>query len=247
MRAIAVHKTSDMPELMDLPVPRPAPGEIVVRLEAASLNPIDAGIAAGYFEGRMPHVYPLILGVDGAGRVTEVGQGVRGFETGDLVHGQFLCAPLGRGTFAEYAVVPEFPDGGALLRVPDGVSAQVAAALPTAGMTALGALDTIDPRPGRSILIVGATGGVGVFAVQLAAMYGAEVVATARPETDAWIRGLGVNFAMQNKPDLLARITAEVALGRVTVPIQQTITLDQVPNALARSTSGARGKTTIRI
>jgi NADPH:quinone reductase-like Zn-dependent oxidoreductase len=300
---------------MDLPVPRPAPGEIVVRLEAASLNPIDAGIAAGYFEGRMPHVYPLILGVDGAGRVTEVGQGVRGFETGDLVHGQFVCAPLGRGTFAECAVVPEFPDGGALLRVPDGVSAQVAAALPTAGMTALGALDTIDPRPGRSILIVGATGGVGVFAVQLAAMYGAEVIAT-RPETDVWIRGLGathtvdytsgnvaeqvrkthpdgvdavldltldpaqfaqnaglvrdggaavsaaliatpellaseritvVNFTMQNKPDLLARITAEVASGRITVPIQQTITLDQVPNALARSTSGARGKTTIRI
>ena len=183
-------------------------------------------------------------------------------------------------------------------------------------MTALGALDTIDPRPGRSILIVGATGGVGVFAVQLAAMYGAEVIATARPEADAWIRGLGatrtvdytsgnvadqvretypdgvdavldltldpgrlaqnaalvcdggtsvsaalvatpellaseritvVNFMMRNKPDLLARITAEVASGRITVPIQQTITLDQVPDALARSASGARGQTTIRI
>ena len=316
MRAIAVNKTGDIPELVDLPVPRPAPGEIVVRLEAASLNPIDAGIAAGHFEGRMPHVYPLVLGVDGAGRVTQVGEGVRGFERGDLVHGQFLCAPLGRGTFAEYAAVPEFPDGGALLRVPDGVSAQVAAALPTAGMTALGALDTIDPRPGQSILIVGATGGVGVFAVQLAAKYGAEVIATARPEADAWIRGLGathtvdytvgdvaeqvrktypdgvdavldltrdpaqfarnaglvrdggtavsaalvatpellateritvVNFMMRNKPDLLARITGEVAAGRITVPIQQTITLDQVPDALARSTSGVRGKTTVRI
>jgi NADPH:quinone reductase-like Zn-dependent oxidoreductase len=316
MRAIAVNKTGDMPELMDLPVPRPAPGEIVVRLEAASLNPIDVGIAAGHFEGRMPHVYPLVLGVDGAGRVTEVGEGVRGFEPGDLVHGQFLCAPLGRGTFAEYAVVPGDPDGGALLRVPDGVSAQVAAALPTAGMTALGALDTIGPRPRRSILIVGATGGVGVFAVQLAAMYGAEVIATARPEADAWIRGLGathtidytsgevaeqvrnthpdgvdavldltrdptrfaqnaalvrdggtavsaalvatpellateritvVNFMMQNKPDLLARITAEVAAGRITAPIQQTITLDQVPDALASTASGVRGKTTIRI
>ena len=115
MRAIAVNKTGDIPELMDLPVPRPAAGEIVVQLEAATLNPIDAGIAAGYFEGRMPHVYPLV-GVDGAGRVTEVGEGVRGFETGDLVHGQVLCAPLGRGTFAEYAVVPEFPDDGAFPR-----------------------------------------------------------------------------------------------------------------------------------
>ncbi len=316
MRAIAVHETGDIPELMDLPVPRPAPGEIVVRLEAASLNPIDAGIAAGHFEGRMPHVYPLVFGVDGAGRVAEVGAGVRGFEPGDLVHGQFLCAPLGRGTFAEYAVVPELPEGGALQRVPEGVSAQVAAALPTAGMTALGALDTIGPRPGRSVLIVGATGGVGVFAVQLAAMYGADVIATARSEADAWIRGLGathtvdytsgdvpeqvrktypdgvdavfdltldparfaenaglvrdggtavsaalvatpellaaeritvVNFMMRNKPDLLARITAEVASGRITVPIQRTITLDQVPDALASGASGARGKTTIHL
>ncbi len=316
MRAIAVHETGDIPELMDLPVPRPAPGEIVVRLEAASLNPIDAGIAAGHFEGRMPHVYPLVLGVDGAGRVTEVGAGVRGFEPGDLVLGQFLCAPLGRGTFAEYAVVPELPEGGAWQRVPEGVSAQVAAALPTAGMTALGALDTIGPRPGRSVLIVGATGGVGVFAVQLAAMYGADVIATARSEADAWIRGLGathtvdytsgdvpeqvrktypdgvdavfdltldparfaenaglvrdggtavsaalvatpellaaeritvVNFMMRNKPDLLARITAEVASGRITVPIQRTITLDQVPDALASGASGARGKTTIHL
>jgi len=318
MRAIALHKTGDIPELMDLPVPRPAAGEIMVRLEAASLNPIDVGIAAGYFEGRMPHVYPLVLGVDGAGRVTEVGEGVSAFEPGDLVHGQFLSAPLGRGTFAEYTVVSAFPDGGALLRVPDGVSAELAAALPTAGMTAIGALDTIDPGPGRSILIVGATGGVGVFAVQLAAMHGAEVIATARPEADAWIRGLGathtvdytaasasvaeqvrmthpdgvdavldltrdpaqfaanaglvhdggtalsvaivatpellaseritvVNFMMHNKPDLLARITAEVASGRITAPIQRTITLDQVPAALAATASGVRGKTTIRI
>ena len=317
MRAIAVSKTGDIPELMELPVPHPEAGQVVVQLEAASLNPIDAGIAAGYFEDRMPHVYPLILGVDGAGRVTEVGEGVRGFEPGDLVHGQFFREPLGHGTFAEYAVVTEFPNNGALQRVPDGVPAGVAAAIPTAGMTALGALDTIGLRSGKSILIIGATGGVGVFAVQLAAMRGAEVIATARPEADAWIRGLGatrtvdytvgdvseqvrkthpdgidavldltrdpdqfaknarlvkdggtavsaalvatpdllateritvVNYMMQNKPDLLARITAEVDLGTIMVPIQQSITLDQVPAALNSSApGGARGKTLIRI
>lgn len=317
MRAVAVRKTGDIPSVIDLPVPRPAPGELVVRLEAASLNPLDVGIAEGYFEGRMPHVYPLILGVDGAGRVTEVGEDVRGFEVGDLVHGQFFRTPLGYGTFAEYVVVTEFPNTGALQRVPDGVPVEIAAALPTAGMTALGALDTIGLRAGQSVLIVGATGGVGVFAIQLAAAYGAEVIATARPEADAWIRGLGAtqtvdytsgemadqvrkshpdgvdavldltrdpvgfaenaglardggaavsvalvatpellasgriavtNYMMQNKPDLLARITAEVASGRITVPIQQTITLDQVPAALAGNTAGgARGKTTIRI
>ncbi|MFJ6573377.1 NADP-dependent oxidoreductase [Streptomyces sp. NPDC091292] len=330
MRAVAVRGTgatpkgsapegpapeASAPELMELPVPLPAPGEVLVALEAASVNPIDMGIADGLLP--MPQVYPLVLGVDGAGRVTEAGEGVRGFRPGDMVHGQFLRAPLGHGTFAEYTVVTEFPDSGALQRVPDGMPAEIAAALPTAGMTALGALEAIGLRSGHSVLIVGATGGVGVFAVQLAAALGAEVVATARPDADRWIRRLGAartvdytagdtahqvrrahpdgvdafldltrdtarfgtyaglvrdggtatsvtftappellaseritvtNYAMRDKPDLLARITAEAASGRITVPVQQTVTLDEVPEALARNAKGgARGKTTVRI
>ena len=317
MRAVAVRKTGDTPELMELPVPRPAPGEVLVKLAAASVNPIDAGIAGGSFEGRMPHVYPLVLGVDGTGRVAEAGEAVRGLKPGDTVHGQFLRAPLGHGTFADYAVVTEFPDNGALQRVPDGMPADIAAALPTAGMTALGVIEAIGPQSGQSILIVGATGGVGVFAVQLAAARDAEVIATARPGASQWIRQLGAtatidytaddiatqvrkthpdgidafldltrdqarfseyaglvrdggtavsvtftatpellaskritvsNFVMQDKPDLLARITAEATSGKITVPIQQTVTLDEVPGTLARITAGgARGKTTVRI
>lgn len=317
MRAVAVRKTGDTPELMELPVRRPAPGEVLVKLAAASVNPIDVGIAEGFFEGRMPHVYPLVLGVDGTGRVVEAGEAVRGLQPGDTVHGQFLRAPLGNGTFADYAVVTEFPDSGALQRAPDGMPADIAAALPTAGMTALGAIEAIGPQAGQSVLIVGATGGVGVFAVQLAAACGAEVIATARPDADRWIQQLGAaqtadytadgiaeqvrkthpdgidalldltrdqarfseyaglvhdggtavsvtftaapellaseritvsNFVMQDKPDLLARITAEAASGRITVPIQQTVTLDEIPEALPRITAGgARGKTTVRI
>jgi NADPH:quinone reductase-like Zn-dependent oxidoreductase len=191
MRAVAVRKTGDRPELMELPVPRPAPGEVLVKLAAASVNPIDVGIAEGFFEGRMPHVHPLVLGVDGTGRVVEAGEGVRGLKPGDTVHGQFLRAPLGNGTFADYAVVTEFSDSGALQRVPDGMPADIAAALPTAGMTALGALEAIGPQAGQPVLIVGVTGGVGVFAVQLAAACGAEVIATARPDADRWIQRLG--------------------------------------------------------
>ncbi|MBK3570589.1 NADP-dependent oxidoreductase [Streptomyces sp. MBT62] len=317
MRAVAVRKTGGKPELMELPEPRPAPGEMLVELTAASVNPIDMAIAAGAFEGRMPHVYPLVLGVDGAGRVAEVGEGVSGLGPGDVVHGQFLRAPLGNGTFADYAVVTEFPDGGALQRVPDGMPAEIAAALPTAGMTALGALEAMGLREGQSILVVGATGGVGVFAVQLAAAKGAEVIATARPDADRWIRQLGAartadytvggvaeqvrrthpggvdavldltrdparfgeyaglvrdggaavsvsltaspellaseriavsNFMMADKPDLLARITAEASSGRIRVPVHRTITLDRVPEALTgNAAGGARGKTTVRI
>jgi NADPH:quinone reductase len=315
MRAVAVRKIGDTPELMELPVPHPAPGEVLVKLAAASVNPIDVGIAEGRLP--MPQIFPLVLGVDGAGRVTETGEGVRGLKAGDVVHGQFLRAPLGHGTFAEYALVTETPDSGALQRVPDGMPAEIAAALPTAGMTALGALEAIGLRSGQSILVVGATGGVGVFAVQLAAVRGAEVIATARPEAEGWIRDLGAaqtvdytagevaelvrkthpdgvdavldltrdparfaenaglvrdggaavsaaliatpqllaseriavtNFMMQDKPGLLARITAEAATARITVPIQRNIALDEVPKALGRSTAvGARGKTTVRI
>ena len=317
MRAVAVRKTGDTPELMELPIPRPGPGEVLVELAAASVNPIDVGIAEGHFEGRMPHVYPLVLGVDGAGRVVAAGEAVRGLKAGDTVHGQFLRAPLGNGTFAEHVVVPEFPDDGALQRVPDGIPADSAAALPTAGMTALGAIEAIGAHPGQSILIVGATGGVGVFAVQLAAAHGADVIATARPDANRWITTLGaaatidytagdvaeqvrkshpdgidafldltrdqarfsdyaelvrdggtavsvtftappellasqritvINFMMRDKPDLLARITAEAASGRITVPIQQAVSLDELPEALPRITAGgARGKTTVRI
>ncbi|WP_089100206.1 NADP-dependent oxidoreductase [Streptomyces hyaluromycini] len=313
MRAVAVHRIGDTPELMELRVPGPGPGEVLVELAAASLNPVDMGIAEGRLP--MPYVTPLVLGVDGMGRVTETGEGVLGFRPGDTVHGQFLRAPLGHGTFAEYVVVPEAPDGGALQRVPDGMPAEIAAALPTAGMTALGVIEAIGLRAGQSVLIAGATGGVGVFAVQLAAARGVEVIATARPDAARWIRGLGAaetadytagdivervrktrpdgidafldltrdtarfgayaglvrdggaaasvsfsappellaseriavsNYMMQDKPDLLARITAEAASGRIAVPVQRTVPLEGVPEGLARG-GGARGKTTVRI
>jgi NADPH:quinone reductase len=314
MRAIAVSDIGGIPGLVDLPVPSPGPDEVLIRMTAASLNPVDLDIAQGRLS--LPTTRPLVLGVDGAGRVVEVGASVTEFAPGDLVHGQFFDAPLGRGTFAEYAVVGASPSHGALQRTPDGLAAEVAATLPTAGMTALGVVESLDLRPGQSMLIVGATGGVGVFAVQLAAARGAEVIATARAEAEAWIRELGAsqtidyssddvselvrkthpdgvdalldltrdqarfttyadllrdggsavsvtftaspellaseritatNFMMQDKPGLLARITEEVSSGRIIVPVERTIALDEVPDALARNAvGGARGKTVVR-
>lgn len=338
MRAIAISGFSATPELTDLPTPAPGPDEILVRLTAACLNPIDTDIAAGHLS--LAATFPLTLGTDGAGHVVEVGESVTGFAPGDAVHGQFLPAPLAHGTFADHAVVTAAPAYGALVHTPEGLAADLAAALPTAGMTAIGVVESLDLGPGRSILIVGATGGVGVFAVQLAAATGAEVIATARADADAWIRALGAtqtidytapssragtstedfpdpdpdpdpvavavaervrkthpdgvdalldltrdparfaayselvrdggtaisttftaspellaservtvaNFMMRDKPGLLARITEQVASGRVTVPIDRTIALEEVPEALNRTASGgARGKTVVRI
>lgn len=208
MRAIAVPDIGGTPGPADVQVPSPGPEEILIRLTAASLNPIDLDIAQGGLP--LPTTRPLVLGVDGAGQVVEVGAAVRGFAPGDLVHGQFLDAPLGRGTFAAYAVLAQSPSHGALLHTPDALSADVAAALPTAGMTALGVMETLDEAvnlgAGRSILIVGATGGVGVFAVQLAAARGAEVIATARADADAWIRDLGASQTIDYSRDDVAEL-----------------------------------------
>ncbi|MFD4502673.1 NADP-dependent oxidoreductase [Streptomyces sp. NPDC058457] len=208
MRAVGVHRIGDTPELTELPVPGPGPGEVLVELAAASLNPVDMGIAEGRLP--MPYVTPLVLGVDGMGRVTETGEGVRGFRPGDTVHGQFRRTPLGHGTIAEYSVVPEVPAGGALQLVPDGMPAEIAAALRTAGMTAPGVIEAVGVRAGQSVLIVGATGGVGVFAVQPAAARGAEVIATARPDAARWIRGLG------------AAETADCTAGDIVQQVRRT-------------------------
>lgn len=207
MRAIAVPDIGGTPALVDLPIPSPGPGEILVRLAAASLNPIDTDIADGRLP--LPSTPPLTLGTDGAGRVTEVGGSVTAFASGDLVHGQFLDVPVGRGTYAEYAVIAAAPSHGALQRTPDGLTADVAAALPTAGMTALGIVEALDLGPGHTILVTGATGGVGVFAVQLAAARGAEVIATARPDAEALIRGLGASQTIDYTGDDVASAVRE--------------------------------------
>ncbi len=176
------------PALLELPDPSPSDGEIRVRLEAAGVNPFDWKIADGILKDHRPHVFPLILGVDGAGTVGAAGSKVRRFRVGDRVFGQFLHDPIGRGTYAEQVAVPET---NALVRIPPALSSLEAAALPTAGMTALDSLDKIGLSPGMSLLVVGASGGVGSFVVPLAVAAGIRVVAIARSSSHARLRSLG--------------------------------------------------------
>lgn len=202
MRAVAIEQFGEAPRLMELPAPEPRPEEVLVRLEAASVNPIDWQVAAGAFQAHMQHSFPLILGFDGAGRVEALGEHTQRFAVGDVVFGQFWSHPLGKGTLAEYVAIPEQPANGAIGPIPDGVSMAVAAALPTAGMAALGAVDATGCGPETTILIIGATGGVGSFATQIAAKRGAHVIATARPDAHQWIRRLGASETVDhsNRP-----------------------------------------------
>jgi len=211
MRAVAVSGFRAPAELMELPPPVAGPGELLVEMSAAGINPFDWKIAEGIFEGKRPHVMPLVLGVDGSGTVTAIGRGVTRFRVGDRVFGQFLHDPVGTGTYAELAPVPE---GIGISLIPSGMGVEEAAALPTAGMTALASLDELSLNPGASLVIVGASGGVGSFATELAAARGIRVLAVARAHSAERLRALGASEILEPEPGAaLAKIRDQYPAG----------------------------------
>ena len=177
MRAITVNEYGAAPALTEMPDPRPGSGQLLIRTDAAGMNPMDRTIANGGWKAAMPASFPLILGADLAGVIEAVGEGAGKFLPGDEVFGQLLIAPLGTaGTYAEYVAVTE---DAPLARLPKGLEPSVAAALPTAGVTALEIVESLGPLSGKTLLMVGAAGGVGSFVTQLAANASAQVIAVA--------------------------------------------------------------------
>jgi NADPH:quinone reductase-like Zn-dependent oxidoreductase len=172
MRAVGVSGFQAAPELVEVSKPEPGPGQVLVKVEAGGLNPVDWQIADGVMPG-VPELFPLVMGVDFAGRVESVGSGVSRFAVGDAVFGQHFPG----GGFAEYVAVPE---EGAIARAPESIELKTAAALPTAGMTALDILHQAKVRGGESLLLVGAAGGVGTFLTQLASARDVRVIAVTR-------------------------------------------------------------------
>ncbi|MFI6436281.1 NADP-dependent oxidoreductase [Streptomyces sp. NPDC050759] len=172
-------------ELQEVPEPHAGPGEVRVRVTAAGLNPMDWGIASRpEAAARFGITVPSGFGFDFAGVIDEIGDAATGFAVGDRVYG----GALGRAV-ADFVVLR--PSADSLWLTPKGISDEVASTLPVAGQTAAAALAAIDPRPGDTVLIGGAAGGVGVFAVQLARLAGATVIGTASPGTFAFLRQLG--------------------------------------------------------
>jgi len=174
-------------ELADMPVPKPAAGEVLVRVRAASVNPVDYKIRRSGSWAGVP--MPAIIGYDAAGVVEAVGDNVGGLQAGDEV---FYCARIfGRqGTMAEYHV----EDAAIVAKKPPQLSFEEAASLPLAAMTAYDAVVTFfRTKPGDTVLIQAGAGGVGAFAVQLAKAAGARVIATGRAENADFIRALGAD------------------------------------------------------
>jgi NADPH:quinone reductase-like Zn-dependent oxidoreductase len=207
MRAIAVNEYGAVPALMEVPDPQPGPGQVLIKVGAAGINPMDRMIADGALQAIGPARFPLVLGVDLAGIVEAVGEGAGRFAPGEELFGVLLIAPWGSaGTYAERVAVSE---DAALARVPQGLDPVVAAALPTAGSTALEIVESIEPLTGKTAVLVGAAGGVGSFATQLAANAGAYLVAVARADAGDRLRSYGaaevIDYTAGSVPDALRR------------------------------------------
>jgi NADPH:quinone reductase len=151
----------------DLPPPTPEANEVLVRVRASSVNGVDVAIVAGMLKGMFEHEFPIVLGRDYAGVVEQVGASVTRYEAGDGVFGFLPHAnpTVHDGTWTELIAAPE---DISIARKPDGVVFAAAGAAPLAGITALSCVDALEPSEGSTLLVIGATGGVGGFAVQLA-------------------------------------------------------------------------------
>lgn len=178
-----------------LPRPSPGPGEVLVRVVAAGVNPVDWMIREGRLQAYLPHRFPLVPGWDLAGVVEEFGPGVTRFRKGDRVFGCARRPEVQWGAYAEYVAVAE----RALAPMPSKLLFEEAAAVPVACLTADQCLAA---RPGlgtgHSVLIHRAAGGVGHFAVQLAKLTGARVVGTASAAGASFVLGLGADAVVDH-------------------------------------------------
>jgi NADPH:quinone reductase len=194
----------DLFELRDVERPKPGPGELLVRVIASAVNPVDAKLRAnGSWANLKP---PVILGYDVTGVVEEAGPGVLDFNPGDEVYYTPEIFANSHGSYAEYNVAP----ASIVARKPSGVSFIEASAIPLAGGTAWEAIvRRLKVRPGETVLIHGSAGGVGSFAIQFAKIAGARVLATASSENHDTLRKLGADVAI----DYRKEDAAEVAIA----------------------------------
>jgi NADPH:quinone reductase-like Zn-dependent oxidoreductase len=213
MNAITLDELGTQPALRaDLPAPTPGPNDVLVRVVASSINPVDNAIAAGMLKDMVEHEFPITLGRDYAGVVERVGDDVTGFAAGDAVFG-FLGAmnpTVHAGSWAERIVVPE---SVSIARKPDGAEFATAGAAALAGVTAMSAIDALALSEGDTVLVVGATGGVGSIAVQLAAAAGATVIAPALPEDETYLSDLGVADVVARDGDVVAAVRERYSDG----------------------------------
>ena len=179
-----------------LELPELKEGEVLIKIKAAGVNPVDAVITKGYYKDMMPHSFPVIPGWDVAGVIEDRGHAARRFDVGDEVYAYARRPEVKWGTFAEYLIIPD----SYLAKRPQSISMEEAAAIPLAGLTAYQALYMAGNLAERQrLLILGSSGGVGSFAIQLAKAKGAEVIGVASKKNHDYMRSLGADHTIDYK------------------------------------------------
>lgn len=187
--------------LQDVPKPGPGPGQVLIKVGAAGLNPVDFKMRQGKLRLLFRPRLPFIAGCELAGTVVGVGQGANRFTAGDRVYSR-VDAP-GLGAFAEFVCVPQ----ELVALMPQSLRFTEASGLPLAGLTALQALrDELRIQPGSRLVIAGGAGGVGTLAIQLAKYYGAEVTTTASPRGHTLVRELGADHVVDYTRENFAQV-----------------------------------------
>jgi NADPH:quinone reductase-like Zn-dependent oxidoreductase len=182
MRAVVAKDRNAKGTIDDVPMPKPKSGEVLVRVIAASVNPIDWKTVQRGERG-----FPMVMGQDFAGVVVETGDGVDEVRPDDRVFG----IAREHGAFAEYTIVPQNDRAQPIAVLPDDVDDADAAALPTAGLTALAGIETLKLQRGDTLMILGVSGGVGSIAAQIALARGLRVIGTASSKSAEFVRSLG--------------------------------------------------------
>lgn len=191
----------------EVELPETGEGEVLVRIKAAGVNPVDTAVVQGYLEGRIPHEFPLIPGWDLSGVVEKRGFGARRFDEGDEVYAYARRPKVQWGTFAEYTVIPE----SYLSKKPGSISHEKTGSIPLVGLTAYQSLyDAGGLQEDQTVLILGASGGVGTFAIQLAKARGATVIGIASEKNFEYMKELGADETITYEETDIAESVLEV-------------------------------------
>jgi NADPH:quinone reductase len=187
MRGYAIDEFGQVGSIRELPEPVPGEGEVLVRVKAAGLNQTDCAVCAGMLKDWMEHRFPLVPGIDCSGVIERVGPGVDGYREGDEVVG-FVRRPVaGEGTLAEFVALPV----GGIQHKPESLTDEQASVIGHSSLTAVAAVEAAAPREGETVVILGATGGVGSYATQFVSWTGAHVIAVTRGDHADYGRSLG--------------------------------------------------------
>lgn len=208
MKAMGIQEFggADRVKVVEVPRPEPGPGEVLMRIEYAGINPVDWKIREGYLKDLMPHRFPLILGWDAAGTVEANGTGASRFRPGDRIFAYCRKPEIQWGAFAEYICLDE----SVVASVPASLSSAQAAAIPLTALTAWQALfDFAELSRGETVLIHAGAGGVGGMAIQIARDAGATVITTASRKNHAYVKSLGADRVIDYSTDDFTAVLAD--------------------------------------